>query len=205
MPATQRASLRSWLGAYRLGMAHFAPGRRATDRRRDRGDAPNSSTVHAPRAGHGPCHHAVWMFVVSEAEAAAIRTAFEQQGELSAAVELRRLFSGITDNVQARECARVIASWSQDGIGRFRPRGSPLPPADETVENRASQPKCLVGDCWASFREARCSRFRGSSRAVVPATPRGASMGSTVAAAGDRSSHPSPSPADRRLSPARPA
>jgi hypothetical protein len=32
------------------------------------------------------------MFVVTEAEAAAIRTAFEQQGELAAAVELRRLF-----------------------------------------------------------------------------------------------------------------
>ena len=44
------------------------------------------------------------MFVVSEAEAAAIRTAFEQQGELSAAIELRRLFPGITDNLQAREC-----------------------------------------------------------------------------------------------------
>ena len=51
------------------------------------------------------------MFVVTEAEAAAIRAAFEQQGELSAAVELRRLFPGITDNVQARECARTIAGW----------------------------------------------------------------------------------------------
>jgi hypothetical protein len=51
------------------------------------------------------------MFVVSEAEAAAIRTAFEQHGELSAAVELRRLFPGITDTVQARECARTIAGW----------------------------------------------------------------------------------------------
>jgi hypothetical protein len=51
------------------------------------------------------------MFVVSEAEAAAIRAAFEQRGELSAAVELRRLFPGITDNVQARDCARTIAGW----------------------------------------------------------------------------------------------
>jgi hypothetical protein len=32
------------------------------------------------------------MFVVTEAEATAIRAVFEQQGELSAAVELRRLF-----------------------------------------------------------------------------------------------------------------
>jgi hypothetical protein len=31
------------------------------------------------------------MLVVTEAEAAAIRAAFEQRGELSAAVELRRL------------------------------------------------------------------------------------------------------------------
>ena len=51
------------------------------------------------------------MFVVTEAEAAAIRAAFEQQGELSAAVELRRLFPGITDNTAARECARTIAGW----------------------------------------------------------------------------------------------
>jgi hypothetical protein len=51
------------------------------------------------------------MFVVTEAEAAAIRAVFDQRGELSAAVELRRLFPGITDNAQARECARTIAGW----------------------------------------------------------------------------------------------
>jgi hypothetical protein len=51
------------------------------------------------------------MFVVSEAEADAIRAVFVQRGELSAAIELRRLFPGITDNVQARECARTIAGW----------------------------------------------------------------------------------------------
>jgi hypothetical protein len=51
------------------------------------------------------------MFVVSEAEAAAIRTAFDRGGELSAAVELRRLFPGITDNAAARQCARTIAAW----------------------------------------------------------------------------------------------
>jgi hypothetical protein len=51
------------------------------------------------------------MFVVSEAEAAAIRIAFDRGGELSAAVELRRLFPGVTDNAQARECARIIAGW----------------------------------------------------------------------------------------------
>jgi hypothetical protein len=51
------------------------------------------------------------MFSVSEAEAAAIRAAFEQGGEFAAAVELRRLFPGVTDNVEARECARTIAAW----------------------------------------------------------------------------------------------
>jgi hypothetical protein len=51
------------------------------------------------------------MFVVTEAEAAAIRAVYRQHGELSAAVELRRLFPGITDNAQARECARTIAGW----------------------------------------------------------------------------------------------
>ena len=51
------------------------------------------------------------MFVVNEADVAAIRAAFEQGGELSAAIEFRRLFPGITDNAKARECARTIAGW----------------------------------------------------------------------------------------------
>jgi hypothetical protein len=51
------------------------------------------------------------MFVVSESDAAAIRAAFDRGGELSAAVELRRLFPGISDNDRARACARTIAGW----------------------------------------------------------------------------------------------
>jgi hypothetical protein len=51
------------------------------------------------------------MFSVSEAEAAAIRAAYERGGELAAAVELRRHFPGTISNAQARECARVIAGW----------------------------------------------------------------------------------------------
>ena len=51
------------------------------------------------------------MFVMSEAEVAAIRAAYEQSGELSAAVELRRRFPGIASTAQAREWARIIASW----------------------------------------------------------------------------------------------
>jgi hypothetical protein len=51
------------------------------------------------------------MFIVTEAAAATIRAIFEREGELSAAIELRRLFPGITDNAKARECARTIAGW----------------------------------------------------------------------------------------------
>jgi hypothetical protein len=51
------------------------------------------------------------MFVVTDADAAAIRAVFEQRGEFAAAVELRRRFPGITDNAQARECVRTIAGW----------------------------------------------------------------------------------------------
>jgi len=51
------------------------------------------------------------MFVVSEEEAAVIRAAFDRGGELAAAIELRRLFPGINDNEQARQCAKAIAGW----------------------------------------------------------------------------------------------
>ena len=52
------------------------------------------------------------MFVVTESQAAALRQAYETGGELSAAVELRRHFPGITDNEDARRCARTIAGWT---------------------------------------------------------------------------------------------
>jgi hypothetical protein len=55
--------------------------------------------------------HPPEMYVVSEADAAAIREAYETGGELSAAIELRRRFPGITDNAKAREQARAIAGW----------------------------------------------------------------------------------------------
>jgi hypothetical protein len=61
------------------------------------------------------------MFVVTEAEAAAIRAVFEHRGELSAAIELRRRFTGITDNAQARECARTIAGWQPLRLPLKRP------------------------------------------------------------------------------------
>ena len=70
------------------------------------------------------------MFVVTEAEATAIRTAYEQGGEFSAAIELRRLFPGITDNAKARECARTIAGWT--------PLPAPVPKAPQRSRKRRS-------------------------------------------------------------------
>jgi hypothetical protein len=69
------------------------------------------------------------MFLVTEADTAAIRAIYEQDGELSAAIELRRRFPGITDNAKARACARSIAGWKQPlppmpaKVVRLRPRG----------------------------------------------------------------------------------
>lgn len=65
--------------------------------------------------------HMPQMFIVTEEDAAAIRAAFDQGGELSAVIELRRRFPGITDNAHARTCVRSIAGWT------------PLPPAPCTV------------------------------------------------------------------------
>jgi hypothetical protein len=52
------------------------------------------------------------MFVITEADAAAIRAVFNEEGELSAVIELRRRFPGVTDNANARTCARSIAGWT---------------------------------------------------------------------------------------------
>ena len=69
--------------------------------------------------------HAPGMFVVSEAEAAAIRTAFEQRGELSAAVELRRRFPGIIDNAQAGSARASSLAGSRCRCARLGGRKPP--------------------------------------------------------------------------------
>lgn len=76
---------------------------------------------------HGASRHAFGMFVVTEADATAIRAIFYQEGELSAAIELRRRFPGIADNAKARACARTIAGWTPPlaqpcTVTRLRPR-----------------------------------------------------------------------------------
>jgi hypothetical protein len=67
-------------------------------------------TTPALAGGGGNSHHRS-MFVVSEIEAATIRAVFEKDGEFSAAIELRRLFPGITDTAKARIHVRMIAGW----------------------------------------------------------------------------------------------
>jgi hypothetical protein len=89
--------------AAREGCSRFTPGKsnatlaemQLTKRERERGPPPSMLAVPVPP------HHPPRMFVVSETQAAAIRTAFERGGELSAPLELRRLFPGITDNAEA--------------------------------------------------------------------------------------------------------
>jgi hypothetical protein len=51
--------------------------------------------------------------MVDEETAAAIRRAWEEGGELSAVVELRRHFPLITDNADVRRCVRAIVGWAQ--------------------------------------------------------------------------------------------
>ncbi len=70
------------------------------------------------------------MFVVTEADAAAIRAVYDRDGELSAAIELRRRFPGFTDNDKAREWVRTIAGWKPLSVPprrttRRRPDGQP--------------------------------------------------------------------------------
>jgi hypothetical protein len=93
------------------------------------------------------------MFMVSEAEAAAIRTAYEQGGELAAAVELRRLFRGITDNAKARECAQSIVGWKPLPGGQGDGVGEP----DPATVNRAAA--CQI----TRLRRRRAARKPGSS------------------------------------------
>ncbi len=94
------------------------------------------------------------MFVVTEADAAAIRAAYEQEGELSAAIELRRRFPGITDSAEARACARTIAGWKplpRGGLSDYPVTPSYEPgSADEAVtglRHRSTGYRALSGHC----------------------------------------------------------
>jgi hypothetical protein len=77
------------------------------------------------------------MLDVSEAQAAAIRTAFHEGGEFSAAVELRRIFPTVTvtDNDKAREHVRIILGLPPP------PPPLPEPPAPPCTVTRLPLPK----------------------------------------------------------------
>ncbi len=70
------------------------------------------------------------MFAVDEATARAIRQAYQDGGELSGVVELRRHFPLITDNARARLCLQMIMSWAPptpapEPAPQIRPGASP--------------------------------------------------------------------------------
>jgi hypothetical protein len=70
------------------------------------------------------------MFVVTAADAAAIRTSFEQQGELSAAIELRLLYPGVCYGPpEAPAAANLSTSGSMPKPnGKIPINGSGVPP-----------------------------------------------------------------------------
>jgi hypothetical protein len=88
-------------------------------------------------------------FVVTEADAAAIRAMFNQEGELSAAIELRQRFPGVTDNAKARAFARSIAGWT------------PLPAQPRSVSGcvRARTTNCshYIRDQWLVIARLRAA------------------------------------------------
>jgi hypothetical protein len=85
------------------------------------------------------------MFVVSESDAAAIRTTFEQEGELSAAIDLPRRSPGIIGAARARDFARVTAGWTPPPkVVHLRPRRS-LMPTGLLPLCRSSQPDRPLG------------------------------------------------------------
>jgi hypothetical protein len=65
------------------------------------------------------------MFVVSEAEVATIRDAFDQGGEFLATIAVRRLFPDVSDNDQARECARTIVGWQRRAVPPRKQKRAP--------------------------------------------------------------------------------
>ena len=68
------------------------------------------------------------MFMVTKADAEAIRAAFEQDGEFAAAIEVRRRLPGIADNEKARQCARTIAVWTPLPVPERTPKVTRLRP-----------------------------------------------------------------------------
>lgn len=82
--------------------------------------------AHAVLANHDAQTYQNGMFIITKSDADAVRAAFNQAGELSAASELKRRFPAITDNAHVRTCARTIAGWKSsatapDTVTRLHP------------------------------------------------------------------------------------
>jgi hypothetical protein len=115
--------------------------------------------------------HALGMFVVTEADAAAIRAILSQEGELSAAIELRQRFPGVN---RQREGAGVrtehrrvdaVAATVVPGDAAASPQGhlvkrrtSPRPP--EGLLLRLGREQQRIAFASASVRRAGCFGFR---------------------------------------------
>ncbi len=76
-------------------------------------------------ADHRTRFHVLGMIAVSDEDAAAIQAVFNQDGELSAAIEVRKRFPAI-EGERAREWARMIASWRP--FPRAKPPDGPNAP-----------------------------------------------------------------------------
>ena len=68
--------------------------------------------AHVALASRGAHHHAWGMFVITEADAAAIRAVFNQRESCPPLSSCAGGSQKITDNAKARACARSIAGWT---------------------------------------------------------------------------------------------
>ena len=107
------------------------------------------------------------MFVITEADAAAIRAVFNEEGELSAVIELRRRFPGVTDNAKARACARSIAGWTplpaqlRPVTGCVPARTASQASDGSTASYAAEAARCGDADCGqVDTHDARRARGR---------------------------------------------
>ena len=133
------------------------------------------------------------MYVVTEADAAAIREIYERDGELPAAAELRRRFPGITDNAIAKITRggspaghrRQSSQWcaypkgksrrrnggqypTPGGCGAHRRPGGRYQMATHVVagRNRSKLARCFQQiRCWRMMEEA--ARSRGGTSDVI--------------------------------------
>jgi hypothetical protein len=90
----------------------------------------------------------------------------DQGAELSAAVELRRLFPGVTDMAEARECARTIAGRKPLPVRPRSGRGG-IPGGFEKAPR-----SCLAASLPASSSSPRQMPPRSVSFSIVVASYR---------------------------------